>query len=145
MKKFMIYLMIAVAVLIANGCQKAEKEPVHVDNTIREIMMYSTSTAEELDGLPTPQPVSGVINQETGEINFPIPSEYRPRVNSEGKKVIQFDPKRIKLRANVGYDVRITPALTGIHDLSGQFEIDVLAVQTGKTKHYSLHAYFKRD
>ena len=131
--------------LTAISCQKADQEPVHDDNTIHEIMMYSTSTPEELDGLPSPQPVSGVINQETGEIMFPIPGEYRPRTNSEGKKIIQFDPKRVKLRASVGYDVRITPVLTGIHDLSGHFEIDVVAVQTGQSKHYVLHAYFSRN
>ena len=107
--------------------------------------MYSTSSPEELDGLPLPQPVTGVINQETGEIKFPIPSDLRPRTNSEGKRIVQFDPSRVKLRASVGYDVRITPSLSGIHDLSGNFEVDVLAVQTGKSKHYTMHAYFARD
>ncbi len=145
MKKIFEYLTVAVVALMTLGCQKPDKEPLHDDNTIREIQMYSTSTPEELDGLPLPQPVSGIINQETGEIRFPIPSQYRPRTNSEGKRIIQFDPTRVKLRANVGYDVEITPSLFGIHDLSGNFEVEVLAKQTGEKKHYTLHAYFQRD
>ncbi len=147
MKKIFKCFFLAVIASLALGCQKPDQEPIHTDNLIREILMYSTSTPEELDGLPLPQPVRGVINQETGQIRFPIPKDLRPRTNSEGKRVVQIDPSKVKLRATVGYDVKITPSLTGIHDLSEQdkFSVDVLAVQTGEIKHYTMYAYFSRN
>ena len=127
------------------ACQKPDQEPLHEDNTIHEIMMFSTSTPEQLDGRPSPQPVPGIINQETGEIKFPVSRDYRPRTTPEGKRLVFFDFTRVKLRASVGYDVQITPSLLGIKDISEGFEIDVTAVQTGKSKHYTLRAYFTRD
>ena len=145
MKKILRYLFFAVAALMLAACQKPDEEPLHTDNTIHEIMMYSTSTPEELDGRPTPQPVSGIINQETGEIKFPVSRDYRPRKTPEGKTIVFYDFTRVKLRASVGYDVEITPPLTGIHDISEGMDVEVLAVQTGEVKHYSIRAYFLRD
>lgn len=133
------------AVVWGTAACQADQEPLHEDNTIHEIMMISTSTPEQLDGRPLPQPVLGRIDQEAGTIEFAVPKKYRTRTTPEGKKLVFFDLTRVKLRATVGYDVRITPSLFGIKDLSEKFEFEVLATQTGKARHYSARANFSRQ
>lgn len=82
--------------------------------------------------------VNGVINQETGEIQFAIPKVYRN----------DYDPTRVKVKATVGYDVKITPSLMGIKDLDNGgngMEIKATATMTGETKTYILKAYYSRN
>lgn len=52
-----------------------------------------------------------------------------------------FDIRQVKVRANVGYDVRITPSLSGIKNLEEEYAITVTATQTGRSKNYTLRAY----
>lgn len=82
--------------------------------------------------------VKGIIDQETGEISFPIPKTMRN----------DYDPSRVKLKATVGYDVRITPSLLGIKDLDNDgngLKITVTATMTGESRDYILKAYYSRN
>lgn len=78
-----------------------------------------------------PATVSGQIDQQTGKILFPISKSLQS----------YFDIRQVKVRANVGYDVRITPSLSGIKNLEEEYAITVTATQTGRSKNYTLRAY----
>lgn len=122
----------AVSVLFSlYGCAKPESEFLHSDNTISSIIMYPENGRSD-------RAVSGVIDQETGEISFPIPKVFRN----------DYDPTRVKVKATVGYDVKITPSLLGIKDLDNGgdgLEIAVTATMTGESKTYVLKAYYSRN
>ena len=82
--------------------------------------------------------VTGVINQETGEILFAIPKVFRN----------DYDPTRVKVKATIGYDVKLTPSLMGIKDLDNGgngLEVKATATMTGETKTYVLKAYYSRN
>lgn len=122
--KSLKYLATAFTVmLLAGSCAKADPEYVHSDPTISAIYISPALSS-------VPATVAGVINQETGKILFPI----RKSLQSS------FDIKKVKVRANVGYDVQITPSLSGIKDLEEEYTITVTA-QTGASKTYTLRAY----
>lgn len=112
------------AALAAGSCAKPDDEFVHDDATISAI--YISPAFSDV-----PATVSGEIDQQTGKILFPI------------RKSLQsyFDIRQVKVRANVGYDVRITPSLSGIKNLEEEYAITVTATQTGRTKNYTLRAY----
>lgn len=78
------------------------------------------------------KPVEGKDNAFT--IDFPIPRKLRS----------SFDLTKLKVKATVGYDVKITPSLSGIKDLSDPYEVKVEATQTGQVKTYVLQAYYER-
>lgn len=114
--------------MLAGACQKPDKEFLHDDNTISSILLLpAVSTVSTT--------ISGDINQETGEILFAIPKNLRSSI----------DITNVKVRATVGYDVVITPSLSGIKDLSEAYPITVTATQTGESKDYTLRAYYSRD
>lgn len=113
------------------GCAKPDSEFLHTDNTISSIIMYPESGRSD-------RAVNGVINQETGEISFPIPKVFRN----------DYDPTRVKVKATVGYDAKITPSLLGIKDLDNGgngLEVTVTATMTGESKTYVLKAYYSRN
>lgn len=118
------YLAAAFAALFLLGsCAKPDAEYVHPDPTIKAIYISPAFSS-------VPATVAGEINQETGKILFPI----RKSLQSS------FDRKQVKVRANVGYDVTITPSLSGIKNLEDEYTITVTS-QTGATKTYTLRAY----
>lgn len=123
--KYIILSMTAMSVLFA--CQKADSEFLHDDNTISDIYISPVNS-------PVSTSVTGVINQETGEILFPIPREVR----------IYYKLDSLRVRANVGYDVKITPSLSGVKDLEEEYPITVTATMTGESKNYTLRAYYAR-
>lgn len=122
----------ALALLVGlSGCAKPESEFLHSDNTISSIIMYPENGR-------TDRAVNGVIDQEKGEIMFPIPKVFRN----------DYDPSKVKVKATVGYDVKITPSLLGIKDLDNGgngLEIVVTATMTGESKTYVLKAYYSRN
>lgn len=127
MKKIII-LFAAFSTLLF-GCQKIGIEHLH-DNC--EITSIDITNFE----FPVLQRVTGQINQETGEILFPTPKALKS----------QFNINKLKITANIGYDAKIDPPLTGIKDLSGEgLKVTVTATMTGRTKEYILKAYYSRN
>ncbi len=118
---------IAFAVL-ASGCQKADSEFVHDDPTITSAVIMPINA-------PVMTSVAGQINQETGEILFPIPKSIAS----------YYDIANLRVSVNVGYDVKISPSLLGAKDLSAAYVITCTATMTGTTKEYTLRAYYSRD
>lgn len=122
MKKLFSIIALFVATLCINSCAKPGEEVFHTDNSITAIEIRSTTSVSA-------PAIQGKINQETGSIVFEIPPTLR---NS-------FDPKAVKVRATgVGYDVFITPSLSGIKDLSSGYEITCTAKMTGESRTYVL-------
>lgn len=116
------------AVLAASmlaSCAKPDAEFVHDDATISAIVIRPATGTSSLS-------VSGVIDNETGEIVFTVPKEKRREI----------DISYVKVRANVGYDAYVTPVLTGIKDLSSPMKITVTAKMTGTSKDYTLYAQY---
>lgn len=111
-----------------SGCQKVGIEHLHDNCEISSIAITNF-------GFPILQILEGKINQETGEILFPIPKVLKS----------QFNLKQLNVKANIGYDAKIEPPLTGLKDLSEEFKITVTATMTGRTKEYTLIAYYSRD
>lgn len=128
MKKIFAIFCAAAVSLLTFSCQKADQEFLHSDNTISSILLLpAVSTVSTT--------ISGEINQETGEILFSIPKNLRSSI----------DITSVKVRATVGYDVVITPSLSGIKDLSEEYPITVSATQTGESKNYTLRAFYSRN
>ncbi len=129
MKRTILYLIACVAfAMLVSACQKPDSEFVHDDPTITAA---SISPVKSIIATT----VNGTINQETGEILFPIP-----------KKVAEYyDLHNLRVRVNVGYDVKLSPSLSGVKDLSEEYEVTATATMTGNTKKYTLRAYFSRD
>lgn len=113
-----------IAALVMGACAKPDEEFVHDDPTISAI--YISPAFSDV-----PATVSGQIDQQTGKILFPISKSLQS----------YFDIRQVKVRANVGYDVRITPSLSGIKNLEEEYAITVTATQTGRSKNYTLRAY----
>lgn len=118
----------ALVLTLAGGCGKVGEETLHESCEI-------TSADISNFGFDISQTVSGIINQETGEILFPIPRELKH----------QFDITKLKVRANVQYDAIIRPSLSGLKDLTEAYPVTVTATMTGKTKNYTLRAYYSRE
>lgn len=128
MKKIFAILCAAVVCLLTSGCQKADEEFIHDNVQISSVLLLpAVSTISTT--------INGEINQETGEILFAIPKNLRSSI----------DITSVKVRATVGYDVVITPSLSGIKDLSEEYPITVTATQTGNSKNYTLRAYYSRN
>lgn len=128
MKKIFSILCAAAVSILTFSCQKPDLEFLHSDNTISSILLLpAVSTVSTT--------ISGEINQETGEILFAIPKNLRSSI----------DITSVKVRATVGFDVVVTPSLSGIKDLSEEYPITVTATQTGESKNYTLRAYYSRN
>ena len=133
MKKYIIgFLLLILCLPLAVNCAKPGEEYLHEDNTIHSIMITPATgtTSATVEGVI--KPVEGKDNAFT--IDFPIPRKLRS----------SFDLTKLKVKATVGYDVKITPSLSGIKDLSDPYEVKVEATQTGQVKTYVLHAYYER-
>lgn len=126
MKK--ILLISLILPLLICGCSKVGIEHLHDNCEISSIDITNF-------GFPISHTVPGKINQETGEILFPIPKELKK----------QFDLTKLKVRANVAYDAIISPSLTGLKNLYEANNITVTARMTGKSKNYTIRAYYSRD
>ena len=133
MKKYIIGLLLLILSLpLVVNCAKPGEEYIHDDNTIHSIMSTPATgtTSATVEGVI--KPVEGKDNAFT--IDFPIPRKLRS----------SFDLTKLKVKATVGYDVKITPSLSGIKDLSDPYEVKVEATQTGQVKTYVLQAYYER-
>lgn len=132
MKNRLKILVAAALAVLTAGCAKPGEEYVHSDNSIRSISITpATGTSSAT--------ITGVItavDEEKGlyQVEFPIPRKLKST----------FDITKLKVRATVGYDVKITPSLSGIKDLSDPYEISVEATQTGNVRKYTLQAYYER-
>lgn len=114
--------------MLTFSCQKPDSEFLHADNTISSILLLPAESTVSTT-------ITGTINQETGEILFAIPKNLRSSI----------DITKVKVRATVGYDVVITPSLSGIKNLEEAYPITVTATQTGESKDYTLRAYYSRN
>ena len=127
--KLIFAILIAAAVsMLTFSCQKPDSEFLHADNTISSILLLPAESTVSTT-------ITGTINQETGEILFAIPKNLRSSI----------DITKVKVRATVGYDVVITPSLSGIKNLEEAYPITVTATQTGESKDYTLRAYYSRN
>lgn len=122
--KYLKYLAVFATMLLAGSCAQPDDEFAHTDVQIKEIYISSDMTGVTVT-------VTGTIDQQTGEILFPIRKSVKDKV----------DKTRLKVRANVPYDVRITPSLSGLKDLTDPYAITVRNTQTGETKNYTLQAF----
>ena len=131
-----IFAITLFAALLITGCKKPVFTYVHNDVTITSITVTNLGAPDVPDfpGKPLFASVTGQINQETGEILFPI-----PRADAD-----KFDLKRIKAYASIRLDAKFDPPLTGIHDFSEDFPVRVYSLQTGDYKDYVLKVYFSR-
>lgn len=116
---------------LLGGCAKAGEEYLHDNCDISAIEISNFNAEFNLT-------IQGTINQETGEILFAIPKKYRQ----------YFDITQLYVKANISYDAVIEPPLTGLKDLSrldDPFRITVTATMTGRSREYTLKAYYSRD
>lgn len=102
MKLFRYLIPACIAALVMGACAKPDEEFVHDDPTISAI--YISPAFSDV-----PATVSGQIDQQTGKILFPISKSLQS----------YFDIRQVKVRANVGYDVRITPLALGHQEPRG--------------------------
>ncbi len=132
MKNILKALTLVLCLPLAMNCAKPGEEYIHEDNSIRSISITPAdgkSTATVAGEITAVDEAAGTYN-----IEFPIPRALRTT----------FDLTQLKVRATVGYDVKITPSLSGIKDLSNPYEISVEATQTGNVRKYTLQAYYLR-
>ncbi|MBR6245924.1 MAG: lipoprotein [Bacteroidales bacterium] len=125
--KRIAFIFVALAVLTVSGCKKPVFTYIHDKVDITSITVTNL-------GEPVFASVSGQINQETGEILFPI-----PRVDAD-----KFDINHMKAYASIPLDARIEPPLAGIHDFEKDYPIKVISMQTGNSREYVLKVYFSR-
>lgn len=133
MKTFKI-LIAALGMLFCAGCAKPEygdevhkADFLHDDCIIHSIYCYPVNADQ-------PTQVAGIIDNEEGTIVFEIP-------NNKYRKF--YDVTNLKIKANIAYDAVISPALSSkVWDLSEPVEITVTAKMTGRSKKYSIEAYF---
>ena len=134
MKKYVLRLfkLVFCLTLVVN-CAKPGEEYLHEDNSISSIFIVPASgtVSATINGVIAPVPGK----DDAYTIDFPIPRKLKS----------SFDLTKLKVKATVGYDVRITPSLSGIKDLSEPYEISVEATQTGKVRKYTLQAYYERN
>ena len=134
MKKYVLRLFAIVFCLpLVLNCAKPGEEYLHEDNSISSIFIVPASgtVSATINGVIAPVPGKG----DAYTIDFPIPRKLKS----------SFDLTKLKVKATVGYDVKITPSLSGIKDLSEPYEISVEATQTGKVRKYTLQAYYERN
>ena len=124
MKLFRYLIPACIAALLIGACAKPAAEFEHAAPTLSALNLSPAFS-------DVPATVSGQIDQQTGKILFPISKSLQS----------YFDIRQVKVRANVGYDVRITPSLSGIKNLEEEYAITVTATQTGRSKNYTLRAY----
>ncbi len=136
MKKTTIFAITLLAALLVAGCKKPVYTYIHNDVNITSITVTNLGAPDVPDfpGKPLFASVAGQINQETGEILFPI-----PRADAD-----KFDIHRMKAYASIRLDAKFDPPLTGIHDFSEDFPIRVYSLQTGDYKDYVLKVFFSR-
>ena len=134
MKKYVLRLfkLVFCLTLVVN-CAKPGEEYRHEDNSISSIFIVPASgtVSATINGVIAPVPGK----EDAYTIDFPIPRKLKS----------SFDLTKLKVKATVGYDVKITPSLSGIKDLSEPYEISVEATQTGKVRKYTLQAYYERN
>lgn len=134
MKKYVLRLfkLVFCLTLVVN-CAKPGEEYRHEDNSISSIFIVPASgtVSATINGVIAPVPGK----DDAYTIDFPIPRKLKS----------SFDLTKLKVKATVGYDVKITPSLSGIKDLSEPYEISVEATQTGKVRKYTLQAYYERN
>ena len=134
MKKYVLRLFAIVFCLpLVLNCAKPGEEYLHEDNSISSIFIVPASgtVSATINGVIAPVPGK----DDAYTIDFPIPRKLKS----------SFDLTKLKVKATVGYDVKITPSLSGIKDLSEPNEISVEATQTGKVRKYTLQAYYERN
>ncbi len=132
MKNILRILALVLCIPLALDCAKPGEEFLHDDNSIRSISIIPATGSSSATVNGVISPVEGKDNAYT--IDFPIPRKLKST----------FDITKLKVRATVGYDVKITPSLSGIKDLSDPYEISVEATQTGAVRTYTLQAYYER-
>lgn len=131
-----IFAILILSALTLSGCKKPVFTYVHDNVTITSITVTNLGAPDVPDfpGKPLYASVTGQINDETGEILFPIPR----------KDADKFDITRMKAYASIPLDAKFDPPLTGIHDFSNDFPIRVYSLQTGDYRDYVLKVYFSR-
>ena len=125
--KRIAFIFVALAVLTVSGCKKPVFTYIHDNVDITSITVTNL-------GEPVFASISGQINQETGEILFPIPRDDADK----------FDINHMKAYASIPLDARIEPPLAGIHDFEKDYPIKVISMQTGNSREYVLKVYFSR-
>ena len=132
MKKIIVSALAAIVTLLAvSGCAKPGEEFVHDNYTITSI--YAVTPLDST----VPQ-ISGIIDQETGDIVFEVPKKYRKFwLDDNG-------PVPVHVIATVGYDAVVNPPLTRLQTLSESdpLDITVTATMTGNSKTYHLYIKF---
>lgn len=123
-----LLILLASLGLLLQGCQKPDPEFVHDDPTVTAFYISPVNAVIATT-------IQGVIDESTGKVTFPIPK----------KLASYYDPAKLKVRANIGFDIEISPSLMGIHDLSKEQTFTSRATQTGTSKVYTLFAYYSRD
>lgn len=119
-----IILAAVLALTFAGGCAKADKDFVHTSSTISSIDIRPAGGGAE---------IAGYINEDTGEILFPIPKQQREK----------YDLTRLMVKASLPYDAYCVPSLTGLKDLSDPYIITVYGGE-GEHRTYTLLAYYTR-
>lgn len=116
-----ILLLISMLLIWLTSCQKPEEFELRSNNTI-----LSISIAYKADPFRLYQPI--LLNQEAGEIQFRV-----PRV--QGASFTDM-----KVFINIPASAIITPAFTGVSDLSKPYRFSVVA-ENGDKKDYLLIVY----
>jgi hypothetical protein len=127
MKTIKILWAAALGILVAVSCAKPDEEIVHRDSKIINIEIRP-------DGGGTP--ISGIIDEVTNEIFFPIPKMVKDN----------YDITKLMVRAEIPFDAYIYPSLSGDKDLSdpdNRFTITVMAGD-GSWRKYTLWAFYER-
>ena len=122
MKHIRIFLAAALSIFgfAATGCMEADPEFVHTDNTISDLYCVSaTLSTQQVSGVIYEYDVDGdlMVDDYTFE---DIQGGYGLIICTVPASQSDFiDITNCKLKANVGLDAFVTPALTGLHDISG--------------------------
>lgn len=155
MKKYIKYMMHALAamamVATLNSCKDADPEFVHTDNLIQQLNMSTTLQGTQYSFAIDEYDAQGNLvdaDEVTAErvaggygmahIEFPI------------TQVNDIDLTQVYITATVGYDVIITPSLSGMkHDITatdedGNLTGFVISVKagSGKVRKYRVYGYF---
>lgn len=131
MKKYIAIIATAIAAVFVSGCAKApEYDFIHDDCTIHAV--YCTPLNCEVS-----TQVSAIIDHEAGTVEIAIPHDKYQKY---------YDLSKLKIRANLGYDAKLTPSLSSqVWDLSEHdLEVTVTATMTGNSKKYVISAYKKK-
>lgn len=126
-KYFSILSVVLLAIFVMASCAKADPEFTHTNSAILSIEIQPAGGGAG---------ISGVIDETTGEIFFPVPKQSREK----------YDITNLMVRASLQYDAFIYPSLSGLKDLSDpdkRFEITVTAGDKG-SRTYTLWAFYMR-